>query len=424
LYLRQTALTFEDFNFTWDLLDGLDATGFINPTPIQQAAIPLIQQQKDLIACAQTGTGKTAAFLLPILDEFTANPRTTTGALIIVPTRELALQIDQTLQGLAYYTPVNSLVMYGGGDGAGFEREKKALQEGANIVVATPGKLMSHMNLGNTNFDHLEFLVLDEADRMLNMGFIDDIMRIISFLPKSRQSLLFSATMPPKIRDLAAKILVNPEQINIAVSKPAERVKQGAFVVYENQKIPTVVQLLKDQKDMSILIFASTKIKVKELEKELRRSGVAIKAIHSDLVQAEREEVLMGFRSKRIPVLVATDVLSRGIDIDDIGIVLNFDVPADAEDYIHRIGRTARGAAEGQAYTLISPLDQNKFHRIESLMDMVVEKLPIPEQLGPAPEYKPGKSHAGGNPKFKNKGKFNSNKKGNFKPKGSQGPPK
>lgn len=407
------ALIFDDFNFTYDLLDGLDAMGFVNPTPIQEQGIPVVQNGQDLIACAQTGTGKTAAFLLPILDEFTANPRDTTGALIIVPTRELALQIDQTLQGLAYYTGVNSLVLYGGGDGMDFEREKKALASGAHIIVATPGKLISHMNLGNTRFENLQFLVLDEADRMLNMGFIDDIMRIIAKLPENRQSLLFSATMPPKIRTLASKILKNPFQISLAVSKPAEKVKQGAFVVFENQKSATILELLKNKKENSILIFASTKQKVKDLDKDLRRAGFAVKAIHSDLLQSEREEVLLGFRSKRIPVLVATDVLSRGIDIDDIGVVVNYDVPGDAEDYIHRIGRTARGSSDGEAYTFISPQDQNKFSRIEELMDLIVEKLPLPQNIGEGPEYNPGKKNDvkfGGKKKpFKGKNGFKRN---------------
>lgn len=388
-YIRNNILTFDDFNFTYDLLDGLDSMGFYEPTPIQQEAIPIIQAGKDLIACAQTGTGKTGAFLLPVLDELSANPSDKTVALIIVPTRELALQIDQTLQGVAYYTGISSLVLYGGGDGMAFEREKKALMEGANVIVATPGKLISHLNLGNVRFDDLQFLILDEADRMLNMGFIDDITKIIGHLPSNRQTLMFSATMPPKIRSLAASILKNPEQISIAVSKPAERVKQFAYVVHEAQKNQVTVELLKHKKANSILIFASTKQKVKELERDLRKAGVEVKSIHSDLVQAEREEVLRGFRSKRIPVLVATDVLSRGIDIDDIGVVVNFDVPKDAEDYIHRIGRTARGESEGEAYTLISPTDQSGFHDIEQLMGMEVEKLTLPESVGAGPEYAP-----------------------------------
>lgn len=364
--------------------------GFETPTPIQEQAIPIIQSGKDLIGCAQTGTGKTAAFLLPILNKLSGLPAETTDTLIIVPTRELALQIDQALQGFSYFTSVSSLAIYGGSDGSVFERERRALSEGANIIIATPGRLMAHLNMGYVKLDSLKHLILDEADRMLDMGFVDDILKITSYLPKVRQTLMFSATMPPKIRTLASKLLVEPEHISIAVSKPAAGVVQGAYLVYDAQKNKLIKSLLEGKDLSSVIIFVSTKIKVKELERDLQKAGLKAKAIHSDLEQLEREEVLRNFRSKKLQILVATDILSRGIDIEDIGLVINYDVPGDAEDYIHRIGRTARAAATGVALTFINEYDQQKFLQIETMLGSEVKKLALPESLGTGPDYAPG----------------------------------
>ena len=385
-------LSFNEY-FESELLEGLDAMGFEKPTPIQEKAIPVILENKDLIACAQTGTGKTAAFLLPIMNKIIKDHSDTIDTLVIVPTRELAIQIDTALQGFAYFTPITSIAIYGGNDGTSYEQEKKALTQGANIIIATPGRLIAHINQGYAKFKTLKHLGLDEADRMLDMGFSDDLNRIISVLPANRQTLLFSATMPPKIRTLADKILKSPEKINIAISKPAERVIQGAYVVHNAQKVELLRQLLTGKKLKSILIFSSTKSKVKELEKELKGLGMNVSAIHSDLTQDQRNEVLRNFRNRKLQILVATDILSRGIDIDSIELVVNFDVPGDAEDYIHRVGRTARAEATGVALTLIGPADQRKFKGIEDLIGDEIKKLPLPPSLGEGPEYKPNERH-------------------------------
>jgi ATP-dependent RNA helicase RhlE len=382
-------LKFSDFNFETNLQEGLDSMGFETPTAIQEQAIPIILSGKDIIGCAQTGTGKTAAFLLPILHKLSVNPTETTNTLIIVPTRELALQIDQALEGFSYFTSVSSMAIYGGSDGSVFEREKRALAEGANVIIATPGRLMSHLNMGYAKFNHLQHLILDEADRMLDMGFVDDIMKIIGHLPKERQTLMFSATMAPKIRTLANKLLKNPEEISISISKPAAGVEQGAYLVYDNQKNKLITQIMRGKEWNSVIIFVSTKIKVKDLERDLIRAGFKAKAIHSDLEQTEREEVLRNFRSKHLQILVATDILSRGIDIQDIEMVVNYDVPGEAADYIHRIGRTARAASKGVALTFLNEFDQQKFAQIEALIGAEVNKLPLPEDLGKGPDYTP-----------------------------------
>ncbi len=363
--------------------------GFETPTPIQEQAIPKILANKDLIACAQTGTGKTAAFVLPILNKLSANPTDKTNTLVIVPTRELALQIDQALQGFSYFTSVSSLAIYGGSDGSVFEVERRALTQGANIIVATPGRLMAHLNMGYVKLDDLQHLILDEADRMLDMGFVDDILKITTYLPKNRQTLMFSATMPPKIRTLATKLLNHPDEISLSISKPAEGVVQGAYLVYDTQKNNLIKSLIEGKELSSVIIFVSTKQKVKELERDLQKAHLKAKAIHSDLEQNEREEVLRNFRSKKLQILVATDILSRGIDIEDIGLVINYDVPNDAEDYIHRIGRTARAASTGVALTFINEFDQQKFQQIETLIDAEVKKIPLPEHLGNGPVYAP-----------------------------------
>lgn len=352
--------------------------GFEKPTPIQEKAIPVVLEGRDLIACAQTGTGKTAAFLLPLINKIIKEHSETVNTLIVVPTRELAIQIDEALQGFSYFTPINSIAIYGGTNGTTYDQEKKALIHGANIVIATPGRLIAHLNQGYVKFNTVKHLVLDEADRMLDMGFSDDLNRIISFLPKERQTLLFSATMPPKIRSLATKILKQPVEINISVSKPAEGVIQGAYMVPNEQKVMLIKNLLKGKKIKSVIIFASTKSKVKDLERELKKIGLNAASIHSDLTQEERNDVLRAFKSRKLQILVATDILSRGIDIDSIGLVINFDVPSDAEDYIHRVGRTARAESTGVALTLIGQADRRKFKNIEELIGSEVKKLPLP----------------------------------------------
>lgn len=390
-------MKFTDFAFHENLAEGIEASGYETPTPVQEKVIPLILAGKDIIASAQTGTGKTAAFLLPLLNKLVTEPHDDhhINALIIVPTRELAIQISDHLEGLSYFTSVSSIAVYGGGDGGSFVQEKQALSKGVDVVVCTPGKMIAHINMGYVKLKALRYLVLDEADRMLDMGFNEDIMKIISLLPVKRQTLLFSATMPPKIRTLAQKILISPAEINIAISKPPERIVQEAFIVYEPQKIPLVKWLLRNKQFKSILIFCSRKQSVKQLTQELKRSGIVVEAIHSDLEQAQREEVLRAFTSKRLPALVATDILSRGIDIDHIDLVINYDVPNDGEDYVHRIGRTARAETDGTAYTFVTEREQNKFAAIETLLGKEVRKAVLPEQFGPAPAYEPRRRKSG-----------------------------
>jgi superfamily II DNA/RNA helicase len=386
-------------------MEGLDAMGFLKPTPIQEQVIPLILKGGDVIATAQTGTGKTAAYLLPMLHNISHNKIPHTSVLIISPTRELAMQIDQAFQGFAYFTHASSMAIYGGSDGQVFDREKKALQEGTSVVIATPGRLFSHLNMGSGRFDQLDCLILDEADKMLDMGFYDDIIRIISFLPAKRQNLLFSATMPPKMRELARKIMNQPAEVNIAMSKPAAGILQGAYLVYDSQKIPLLKNLLEGKKLTSVLIFASTKSGVKVLEKELRQINLPAKAIHSDLSQEEREKVLLSFRNRSTQILVATDILSRGIDIDSIGLVVNYDVPGDAEDYVHRVGRTARAESTGVALTFINENDQQRFAQIETLIERTIPKIALPAEVGAGPEWNP-RTHfrrPGGKKSFKGK---------------------
>jgi len=386
--------------------------GFKTPTPIQLQAIPHILHNADLIACAQTGTGKTAAFLLPLMHKIISEEPAGIHTLIIVPTRELAQQIDEAIQGFAYFTPVSSIAVYGGNDGIMFGQEKRAFKEGVHIIVGTPGRLLSHLQQGYLQLDTLKTLVLDEADRMLDMGFSDDIRTIISKIPHHPQTLLFSATMPHKIRELAHRILKDPQQINIALSKPAEGVDQGAYIVHDAQKVPLLKHILQNSEIPSILIFSSTKEKVKHLEIELRRKAFNVKAIHSDLDQPTRKSVLRSFAHRDTRILVATDILSRGIDVEDIGLVINFDVPADAEDYVHRVGRTARANGKGEAVTFVGNADQRRMHRIEQLIGSEVKKLPLPEAIGEGPAYEPAKKS--GHPHKKatgNKGNFRRRRK-------------
>ena len=387
-------MKFTEFGFDDRLMEGIDASGYEDATPVQEQVIPHIMAGKDIIASAQTGTGKTAAFLLPLINKIITDPGEdhTNTALVIVPTRELAIQIAQHMEGLSYFTSVSSIAVFGGGDGNAFVQEKKALSHGADVVICTPGKMMAHIKMGYVKLDGLKYLVLDEADRMLDMGFYDDIMFIIGHLPKKRQNLLFSATMPHKIRDMARKILHAPVEINISISKPPEKIIQQAFMVYDTQKIPLVKILLKKRDFKSVLIFCSSKLSVKQLTRDLKRGGIPADEIHSDLEQSNREEVLMRFKSGRLPVLVATDILSRGIDIDNIDLVINYDVPHDGEDYVHRIGRTARAAADGTAYTFVSVKEQRKFMAIERLLGKPVPQATVPEELGETPAYNPSAS--------------------------------
>jgi superfamily II DNA/RNA helicase len=387
-------LRFTEFDLDAELLDGISASGYETATPVQQKVIPPILQGKDIIASAQTGTGKTAAFLLPMIHRLLQHRVDgQVSALIIVPTRELAIQIAQHVEGLSYFTNISSIAVYGGNDGNNFITEKRALQMGADIVVCTPGRMIAHLNMGYVAFKGLQMLVLDEADRMLDMGFQDDIRKIISFLPARRQTLLFSATMPDKIRTLARTILHEPEEVNIAISKPPEKIQQKAFVVYDTQKLGLMLHLLKTTTYKRVLIFCSRKQTVKQLVKGLVRSGLKTGEMHSDLEQSAREETLSKFASGRLPILVATDILSRGIDIDTIDIVVNYDVPHEGEDYVHRIGRTARAEAEGMAVTLIGEKEQNRFAAIETLLGRQVEKSQVPKELGETPSYHPRSRH-------------------------------
>ena len=386
-------MDFKTFSFDKRLEEGIDAIGFEEATPIQEQVIPMILNGDDVIASAQTGTGKTAAFLLPIIHKIISGEENhhQVKGLIIVPTRELAVQIDQQMEGFSYFTPVSSIAVYGGTDGISYAQEKKALSDGADVIIGTPGRLIAHFNMGYVKVSDLKYLILDEADRMLDMGFYDDIMKIISYLPEKRQNLMFSATMPNKIRTLAKKVLSNPKEVNIAMSKPAEKILQIAYVVYSKQKIPLVSYLLQSKQLRSVLIFCSTKISAKELAKTLKKKGIKVADIHSDLTQDKREDALRSFKARRINVLVATDILSRGIDIEDIDLVINFDVPNDGEDYIHRIGRTARAEADGVAITLIDEDSQYKFLEIEELLGHPLHKSQVPQELGETPEYNPKK---------------------------------
>ena len=406
-------MKFTELNLKPELLEALDYMGFDTATPIQEKAIPLVLDGFDLIGCAQTGTGKTAAFILPILNKLIGKKDTSIDTLIIVPTRELAIQIEQQIQGLSYFISVGSKAIYGGGGGKSFGEEKEALTVGTDIIVATPGKLISHLKLGYVKFDNVKHLILDEADRMLDMGFIDDLQKIISHLPEKHQTLLFSATMPKSINQLAQKILTNPQEIRLSISKPAAGVHQQVYLTYDNQKNKVLQHILSEKKDFdSIIVFTSTKSKVNDIVKDLKRGGFPATGISSNLEQDKREDVLRGFRSKRIRILVATDVMSRGIDIKEINMVVNYDVPHDAEDYVHRVGRTARANTTGEAYTMVNQKDMYRFRKIETLIEMTIPKLQPPESLGEGPKWEEGKPK-GNN--FRKKKPFNNNKKRNFK---------
>ena len=386
-------MRFTDFPFCDPLLKGLESMNFTETTPVQEQAIPVILEKRDTIVCAQTGTGKTAAYLLPLISNLQTEPHheSKINAIIMAPTRELAQQIDQQLEGFAYFTPFSSIAVYGGSDGDAWDTQKKGLLSGADVVIATPGRLLSHINLYNIDFSGVKYFVLDEADRMLDMGFYDDIMKIEKLLPKNRQTVMFSATMPPKIRQLAKTILHNPVEISIAIARPPETIVQSAYICYEPQKVELLKHIFENKKPNKAILFAGTKAKVKEIAKTLRKIGLSVGEMHSDLDQSQRDQTMREFRSERIDILVATDIVARGIDIDDISLIINFDVPRDVEDYIHRIGRTARAGDSGTAITLVSPQEQYRFLRIERFLQKDIYKIPVPAELGTAPEYRPQK---------------------------------
>lgn len=384
-------MKFNELGLEESVLQGLDAMNFQETTPIQEKTIPVILEGKDIIGCAQTGTGKTAAYILPVLNRIVQESSSDDHikAIIMAPTRELAQQIDMQFEGFSYFVSVSTLAIYGGGDGNTWDQQKQGLQMGVDVIIATPGRLITHLEMYDIDLSHVHYFILDEADRMLDMGFSDDIMRIVKKLPEERQTILFSATMPPKIQQLAKTILKNPEEVKIAVSKPNEAITQAAYICTEAQKMLLIKELFgKPVKSKSIL-FSSSKQKVKELAYTLKRMKFNVAAMHSDLEQAEREKVMLDFKNNKITVLVATDIVARGIDIEDIGMVLNYDVPHDPEDYIHRIGRTARANAEGLAVTFVSEKEQGKFYRIEKFLEKEIYKIPLPPHIGEGPTYNP-----------------------------------
>ncbi len=414
-------MKFSELQLNENVLEALDAMRFDECTPIQEQAIPLILEGKDLIAVAQTGTGKTAAFLLPVLNKLSEgkHPEDAINCVIMSPTRELAQQIDQQMEGFSYFMPASSVAVYGGNDGILFEQQKKGLTLGADVVIATPGRLLAHLSLGYVDLSKVSYFILDEADRMLDMGFYEDIMQIVKYLPKERQTIMFSATMPAKIQQLANTILNNPAEIKLAVSKPADKIIQAAYVCYENQKLGIIRSLFVDEVPERVIVFASSKLKVKEVAKALKSMKLNVGEMHSDLEQAQREAVMHEFKAGRINILVATDIVARGIDIDDIRLVINFDVPHDSEDYVHRIGRTARANNDGVALTFVNEKEQSNFKSIENFLEKEIYKIPIPAELGEAPEYKPrsfNKGKYGNNSKRRNFRGKNNGGKGNNRP--------
>lgn len=367
-------MLFEDFDLSDDLLDALYAMHFEECTPIQEKAIPVVLDRHDLIAIAQTGTGKTAAYLLPTIDLLAELPEADgfVNCIVMAPTRELVQQIERQMDGFSYYLPISSIAVYGGTDGAGFARQQKGMKEGADVVIATPGRLQALIQMGGIDLSKVKYFILDEADRMLDMGFYDDIMAIAKMLPEERQTLLFSATMPPKIRKLAQSLLKNPVEIKIAPSRPVEKIKQSAIFCNEDEKERKLIEILKQHRGERVIVFAASKHSVRELCRDLRRNSIKAAEIHSDLDQQQREETIRGFRSGRIEVIVATDLLARGIDIDEVMLVVNYDVPREPEDYVHRVGRTARANADGEAITIVSPRDHRAFSRVESTLKIEI----------------------------------------------------
>ena len=425
---------FDELDLNDDLLDALDIMNFVECTPVQERAIPLVLEGRDLLASAQTGTGKTAAYLLPVLELLSrgGSPENKVNALVLVPTRELAQQVDQLLAGFAYYQNTTWIAIYGGNDGVAFAQQQRALEKGGDIAIATPGRLLSLLRHCKIDFSHVDYLILDEADRMLDIGFYDDIMEIISHLPKKRQTLMFSATFPAEVERLARQVLCNPAEVKIAVSKPAEGIAQKVYILHEEQKLPLLLQIAENTQLSTLnsqifkgIIFASSKEKVRDLYHSLRRLGMKVAQIHSDLENSERTQTLLDFKNNKIKLLVATDVVSRGIDIDDIQFVINYDVPAQPEDYVHRIGRTARAGALGEGITFVTPKDKQRLDKIEKLLERKIERCVLPDnvaQLAPAidedkiivEEKKKHKyyKHRGSRGKNCNKNYYKKNKKG------------
>lgn len=400
-------MDFYDLDLNDLVLDALDDMNFTETTPIQEHSIPPILEGRDVMGVAQTGTGKTAAYLLPVLSLLQDGgfSKDAINCVIMSPTRELAQQIDQAMQGFSYYLDdVSSVAVYGGNDGIRYEQEKRSMQNGADVIIATPGRLISHLSLGNIDLSKVSFFILDEADRMLDMGFYDDIITIAKALPTKRQTIMFSATMPPDIMRLAKTLLVDPVEVKLSVSKPAEGIQQKACVCYEPQKLGMIKSIFQDIPPQRVIIFTGSKTKTRDLAIALKHAGFSTRAMHSDLDQSERDEVMYEFRSGKTDILVATDIVARGIDIDDIQLVINYDVPHDEEDYVHRIGRTARAGRGGQAITLVNEKDQPLFKQIEKFLEKDVEKIPVPKELGEAPEYT-GKAQGKGGGKRRSSGK-------------------
>lgn len=381
-------MRFEDLLTNDAVLDGLWDMHFDECTKIQELTIPPVLEGKDVLACAQTGTGKTAAYLLPVINRLAEDqyPENAVNCLVMAPTRELAQQIDRQLQGFSYFMPVSGIAIYGGTDGYTYERQHRSLKLGADVVIATPGRLLAHLNIGYVDLSKVSFFILDEADRMLDMGFYDDIMAIYSHIPKSAQVLMFSATMPPKIRQMAKKILKNPVEIQLAVSRPADKIMQRAYICHESQKPALLKHLFEVKVPQRVIIFAGSKIKVKNIVREVNKAGIVVREMHSDLEQPERDKVMLDFKAGKIQVLIATDILSRGIDIDDIELVINYDVPREPEDYVHRVGRTARANKEGSAITFISPAEYYRLQKIERLLGNPIVRNEIPKNLGKGPD--------------------------------------
>ncbi len=384
-------MRFDELPLCDAVLDGLQAMNFTEMTPVQEQAIPVILQKRDLIACAQTGTGKTAAYILPLLNNLQTTPHTddAVNAIIMSPTRELAQQIDQQMEGFSYFVPTSSVAVYGGNDSRAWDVQRNGLQRGADVVIATPGRLISHLNLSEIDLSHVRYFILDEADRMLDMGFFDDIMQIVNRLPKERQTIMFSATMPAKIRQLAKTILRDPVEVKIARSRPPENIMQTAYIGEEGQKPAIIRNLFSEKSPEKVILFSGSKLKVKEITKTLRRMGLSVGEMHSDLDQAQRDSIMHEFRNNRVNMLIATDIVARGIDIDDITLVINYDVPWEVEDYVHRIGRTARAGENGMSITLVAPEEQYRFKQIEDFLEKSIFKIPLPEGIGEAPEYNP-----------------------------------
>jgi len=413
-------MRFDELDLESSILDGLDSMNFVETTPVQEQTIPVILTGKDIIACAQTGTGKTASFVLPLLNQLTKSDDNSNKirAIIMAPTRELAQQIDIQIQGFSYFCSISSLLVCGGGDGKEWEQQKRGMKMGADIVIATPGRLISHLEHSKIDFSHVTHFILDEADRMLDMGFYDDIMKLVKQIPESRQTILFSATMPPKIRNLIKSALRNPVEVSVAISKPSESIDQSVCICYDDQKLAVLKHIFAEDNIGKSIIFCSSKLKVKDLAHQLRRNKMRVSAMHSDLEQDERQKVMLDFANGKLDLLVATDIIARGIDIDDIALVINYDVPRDAEDYIHRIGRTGRADAKGRAITLVNLEDQFKLSRIEKLIEREVPRYPLPDGIGDAPEYEPNKKRSSSNHKgsSNNRGSFKGRERSNHTP--------